>query len=93
MIAPIDMVLHCPKCGTQHIDAPEPEPECDCRIPIMEGAGQHSPSCSVFREVWTNPPHKSHLCHGCGVVWRPADVPTNGVAAVKTKGEHDTWTG
>ncbi len=39
---------------------------------------------------WTNPPHKSHLCHGCGLVWRPADVPTNGVAAAKTRGEKDT---
>ncbi len=29
---------------------------------------------------WDNPPHKSHLCHGCGTIWRPADVPTNGVA-------------
>lgn len=41
---------------------------------------------------WTNPPHKSHLCHLCGVVWRPADIPTNGVAATKTKGDRDTWT-
>jgi hypothetical protein len=40
---------------------------------------------------WTNPPHKSHLCHGCGVVWRPADVPTNGVARAETRGERDTW--
>lgn len=40
---------------------------------------------------WTNPPHKSHLCHGCGAVWRPADVPTNGVASISTRGERDTW--
>ena len=25
----IDMVLHCPKCGTQHIDEPEPENDWD----------------------------------------------------------------
>lgn len=40
---------------------------------------------------WTNPPHKSHLCHGCGLVWRPADVPTNGVATIATRGERDTY--
>lgn len=36
--------------------------------------------------------HRSHLCHGCGHIWRPADVPTNGVAAVKTKGKADSPT-
>jgi len=65
-LAPIDMVLFCPKCGVQHIDAPD----------------ERTPD-------WTNPPHKSHLCHGCGFIWRPADVPTNGVAATKTKGSRD----
>jgi len=39
---------------------------------------------------WTNPPHKSHLCHNCAVVWRPADVATNGVAFIKTKGDRDS---
>jgi hypothetical protein len=63
---PIDMVLHCPGCGLQHIDAPEPGTN------------------------WTNPPHRSHKCHGCGDVWRPADVPTNGVAAIETRGKADT---
>lgn len=61
---PIDIVLHCPACGLQHIDAPTPG--------------------------WTNEPHRSHLCHGCGHIWRPADVPTNGVPAVKTKGKADS---
>lgn len=66
---PIDMVLYCPACGTQHIDAPD--------------------------DVWTNPPHRSHLCHNpkCGTVWRPADVPTNGVAHIFTKGKDDVWHG
>ena len=68
---PIDMVLHCPACGLQHIDAPE------------------SPTITSHGYSWTNPPHRSHLCHGCGHIWRPADVPTNGVQAVKTKGEND----
>lgn len=67
MCQPIDIILFCPACHSQHIDAPEP---------------------SVG---WTNPPHKSHLCHVCRAIWRPADVPTNGVAAIKTRGEHDTW--
>ncbi|HJS82373.1 MAG TPA: hypothetical protein VJ742_06005, partial [Nitrososphaera sp.] len=40
---------------------------------------------------WDNPSHKSHLCHGCGTIFRPADVPTNGVAAIKTRGDADTW--
>src|SRR5215475_10184563 len=42
---------------------------------------------------WDNPPHRSHECQQCGHVWRPADVPTNGVAEIKTKGQHDhrTW--
>ena len=40
---------------------------------------------------WTNPPHKSHLCHVCGLIWRPADVPTNGVERVQTRGSADTW--
>lgn len=64
---PIPMVLHCPVCTEQHIDAAEPE------------------------TGWTNPPHKSHLCHWCGTVWRPADVPTTGVTATVTKGKADTW--
>ncbi len=38
---------------------------------------------------WTNPPHRSHQCQDCGYIWRPADVPTNGVRATLTKGEAD----
>lgn len=67
MSDPIDMILHCPMCKAQHVDAPEPA------------------------SGWANPPHKSHLCHACGAVWRPADVPTNGVAAIKTRGDGDTF--
>jgi hypothetical protein len=65
--APIPMVLHCPRCAAQHVDAPEPE------------------------RGWTNPPHKSHLCHSCGCVWRPADVATVGVKSINTRGSADTW--
>lgn len=62
---PINMLLWCPQCNEQHIDAPS--------------------------EGWNNPPHRSHLCHECGCIWRPADVATNGVAEVKTAGDADTW--
>lgn len=65
---PIDMILHCPLCHHQHIDAPEPQSD------------------------WTNPPHKSHLCHACGTIWRPARVATNGVQDIYSYGQSDTWT-
>jgi hypothetical protein len=74
---PIDMVLHCPACGLQHVDAPEHR---------KIGVGVEA-RC---RETWVNPPHRSHLCHGCGHIWRPADVPTNGVAKIKTAGRADS---
>jgi hypothetical protein len=64
---PLPMVLHCPGCGKQHIDEPQPD------------------------KGWENPPHRSHECQGCGIVWRPADVPTTGVASVQTKGSRDSW--
>ena len=59
----------------------------------------HCPACGMQHidapkdhplNPWLNPPHRSHLCHGCGHIWRPADVPTNGVQAVKTKGKADS---
>jgi len=75
---PIDMLLFCPECGEQHVDAPE-EYERD------EGL-------SVRMDVhWTNPPHRSHLCHACECIWRPSDVATNGVAKIATRGKADTW--
>lgn len=78
-VAPIDMVLYCPNCGMQHIDADESETLSIDGTPYL-----------TARLGWDNPPHRSHLCHGCGHIWRPADVPTNGVAAVKTKGKADS---
>lgn len=79
-MTPIDMVLHCPKCGMQHVDAPESD---------LDYADRRF---REFGEQWTNPPHRSHLClnPSCGHIWRPADVPTNGVLAIKTKGEKDS---
>jgi hypothetical protein len=75
------MILHCPKCGMQHIDGAEPGRAVwgnNFESPIVEVGG------------WENPPHRSHLCHRCGHIWRPADVPTNGVAAIKTQGKADS---
>jgi len=79
---PIPMLLHCPKCHTQHIDAPESD----------EDYTKHL-SHGGFDNQWDNPPHRSHLCHHCGTVWRPADVATTGVASIETRGKADTWPG
>lgn len=68
MVERVAMLLFCPKCGLQHVDAPD----------------ERTPG-------WTNPPHKSHLCHGCGCIWRPADVPTDGVLNIETSGKADNW--
>ena len=65
MIAPIRMILFCPSCGAQHVDAPDPA------------------------NGWHDPPHLSHLCAVCGHIWRPADVPTSGVAEIGRKGSRD----
>lgn len=82
--APIDMVLHCPKCGLQHVDAADPP------ITVLEATLRANPLSMPAPQRWSNPPHRSHLCHGCGHIWRPADAPTNGVAAVKTMGKADS---
>jgi hypothetical protein len=84
---PIDMVLHCPKCGLQHVDASDAT---ECAWPQCSCADQVDRGCIAQDVSWTNPPHRSHLCHGCGHIWRPADVPTNGVQAVKTTGKADS---
>lgn len=64
---PIPMLLFCPRCGEQHLDAPD------------EAKG------------WANPPHRSHLCHDCGMIWRPCDALTIGVDRIQTFGSADTW--
>jgi hypothetical protein len=85
------MLLYCPNCGMQHIDEPESERAYIGRL--FESAWWELGGEKPAR--WTNPPHKSHLCRkeegGCGTVWRPADVATNGVAELKTSGKDDTW--
>ena len=76
----VPMILRCPRCQLQHIDAPEPH-----EVIGAEGRTHES--------GWTNPPHRSHLCAGCGYIWRPADVPTTGVAAITTRGQNDSQPG
>lgn len=54
------------------------------------------PSCHTQHvdertQDWDNPPHRSHLCHVCGTIWRPADIATNGVKTIVTVGKADTW--
>lgn len=76
---PIPMVLHCPACGTQHIDAPDAE-------------GHAHAATDGTESRWDNPPHRSHKCNDptCNHIWRPADVCTTGVFAVSTKGQNDS---
>jgi hypothetical protein len=33
----------------------------------------------ISYKAWLNPPHKKHRCHNCNLVWKAANVPTNGV--------------
>jgi len=77
----VDMILFCPKCGMQHIDKPDDD--------VSLGSGP-MPARRMTAERWTNPPHRSHLCHGCGHIWRPSDVHTNGVAKIRSKGVNDS---
>ena len=75
---PVKLILHCPECGLQHIDA---------RGASTRWANNDHPPATT---TWTSPPHRSHLCHDCGHIWRPADIPTEGVAAIKTRGKADS---
>jgi hypothetical protein len=93
--APIDMVLHCPSCGLQHIDAPRLAGDAGAPPHPTEGMSHEEAQPLIdaladYEASWTNPPHRSHLCHHCGHIWRPADVPTNGVAQIKTRGKNDS---
>lgn len=94
---PIPMILHCPCCGMQHVDAEDrtPWPPVPPGVQIEsfsgEAAGGALWSDGVTRyPKWPNPPHRSHMCQYCRTVWRPADVPTTGVAAITTRGRDDT---
>ena len=85
----LDMLLFCPACHAQHIDARKP---CTMGVGCSEAgacfAAAHDEPDRC--DAWSNPPHRSHLCHQCGHIWRPADVFTNGVQSIKTKGKADS---
>lgn len=58
----------------------------------------HCPRCcqqhiDEATDTWNNPPHRSHACQtpGCGTIWRPADIATEGVPAIVTRGQSDNW--
>jgi predicted house-cleaning noncanonical NTP pyrophosphatase (MazG superfamily) len=53
--APEPLILHCPKCGTKHVD----------------------------KGIWgTTRIHRTHLCSGCGELWKPFAHATVGVEDV-----------
>jgi len=79
-VDPIPMLLFCPECGRKHIDESE-----------SDEAYRKYLALGGMDDQWLNPPHRSHLCHTCGCVWRPADVATTGVASLSTQGSADTW--
>lgn len=88
---PIDMVIYCPACGMQHIDKDNTEEMSIQAAELgIDREGDRAYSDWLETNEWTNPPHCSHECQHCNYTWRPADVPTNGVAAVKTKGKNDS---
>lgn len=70
--------------------AEEANPEPIDMILYCPACGYRHIDAPNAEEGWTNPPHKSHKCHSCKCVWRPADVPTNGVAHILTIGKADT---
>lgn len=88
------------KCG-HHLTRHDDSALHSCTVPGSSSAttehyrGASICKCLSFTVAWDNPPHKSHTCRsdygGCGKIFRIADVPTNGVAEVKTRGKDDTW--
>lgn len=98
--APIPMVLYCPNCGLQHIDEPKPVNPVDVLRELaplampgyeIDHSAFDKARDSIGGASWTNQPHRSHLCADCGCIWRPCDVPTEGVESIATEGKADTW--
>jgi hypothetical protein len=83
---PVPMVLHCPKCGVQHIDASNEE---EVRITAAERGfvvGSRDWEDFIEKNEWLNPPHKTHQCQSCKHEWRPFDYATTGVASMIVSG-------
>lgn len=91
-IDPVDLLLYCPNCFEQHVDEAKPDVCENCGAAEVEhpkeGHDEQVGGCIAFT-AWLNPPHKSHRCNFCNHVWRPADVPTNGVIKLQSKGQRD----
>jgi hypothetical protein len=45
----------------------------------------------VDREEWATKPYRTHLCEHCGHKWRPANVPTVGVASLPPLPKRSPW--
>src|SRR3546814_3261155 len=73
--------------ASSHTDGPPPV---DMILPCPNCGRLHIDGPDERSEGWQNPPHRSHLCHYCGHIWRPADIPTNGVATLLTRSEEHT---
>lgn len=61
------------RCPMRHNQTVDPEP-----IPMI----LHCPDCRarhVDNGLFAVKPHHTHACQSCGMVWRPAIVPTVGV--------------
>lgn len=85
--APIDMIIRCPSCGFHHVDAPTPDQCKNCgglqHLHNIEFEPEFIGACDNF-EPWLNEPHKKHRCGRCNLVFKPANVPTNGVIELFT---------
>jgi len=90
----IDTVVSAMNSLLQHLDHPEPEgrpnifPPVDMILFCPRCYEQHVDELQP-EKGWDNPPHRSHECQHCGFVWRPADIATNGVREIKTRGKRD----
>src|SRR4051812_11300335 len=71
----IDMLLFCPRCQKQHIDAADTKKKYKngCHDSWGGESGGENPA------GWTTPPHATHTCRYCGLLWRPSNANTNGV--------------
>lgn len=82
---PVALLLFCPRCEAQHVDASERDSHAWCKVCKSPPAAPCYEGCTV----WQNPPHRSHKCHHCNYVWRPADVFTTGIEQLETRGAND----
>lgn len=77
---PIPVVINCPECGLQHVDAPAPCSlhECTHSGVCYASANGQAEKC----DRWDNPPHRVHKCAGCGCLFEVASVNTVGVGSL-----------